>query len=79
MRKLRAAPPLIIYTTAAIAPTLERSSLDSRHRLARIRKKLIKRFGGEERTAPAILKTDRAYFVHPAFGGQIEHAISGMA
>jgi hypothetical protein len=47
--------------------------------LARIRKKLIKRFGGEERTAPAILKTDRAYFVHPAFGGQIELAISGMA
>jgi len=27
----------------------------------------------------AVNVTDRAYFVHPAFGGQIELAISGMA
>lgn len=71
MRELRlaqeAAPPRIIFTAAALEFTSERLFPESKHRSARIRKKLIKRFGGEFRMKPTIWQFGNIIYAHPSF------------
>ena len=57
----------IIFTATALEATAERLFPASRHRSARIRKKLIKRFGGEFRMKPTIWKLGNVIYAHPLF------------
>ena len=59
-------PTNIIQSVHALEETEERLFPVSRHRSRRIRKKLIKRFGGEYRKKPCIWKTPDGYVCHPA-------------
>lgn len=43
----------------------------SRHRSARLHKKLLKRFGTQEQTKPAILMIGQRMLVHPALWAQV--------
>lgn len=65
-------PARVICTPMALEPTQERLFPESRHRSARIRKKLIKRHGGEFRMRPAIWRVENVIFAHPALRPQIE-------
>jgi hypothetical protein len=69
----RPAPPLrIVFDPNALETTEERLFPASRHRSARIRKKLIRRYGGEFRLAPAMWRVGDALYVHPALRATIE-------
>lgn len=63
------APPMprFVFTTSAAKDGTERIFPSSRHRSARIRKKLIKRHGGEYRLVPCIWKIGNVIYAHPAF------------
>lgn len=70
--------PVPIYQDInALKDTEERTFPASRHRSARIRKKLIKRYGGEFWRAPAIFKTGRGFVCHPAVYGELVQRLSG--
>jgi len=56
----------LVFTTTALKLTDKRLFPVSRHRSARIHKKLVKRFGGEFRQAPAIYRVGDVLYVHPA-------------
>jgi hypothetical protein len=55
----------IIVSEYALQETTERLFPVSRHRSKRIHKKLVRRFGGEFRKAPAIWKTPSGIVMHP--------------
>lgn len=64
----------ITFSEHALRDTEERLFPRSRHRSARIRKKLIKRFGGEYRKEPVIWQTPAGIVAHPSFRRAIEEA-----
>lgn len=65
--------PKISYTVNAVEPDYTRRMFpESKHRSARIRKKLIKRFGSEFGWKPVILKLGRNIFAHPSFREIVE-------
>lgn len=68
----------IIYSTAALEETKERLFPFSKHRSKRIRKKLIKRFGGEFRKKPSIYKMGDTLFVHPSLKNSLEAATKSI-
>lgn len=55
----------IVVSPYALAETDERLFPASRNRSERIRKKLLKRFGGEFKKVPAIWKTPTGLIMHP--------------
>lgn len=65
----------VIFTPNAMEATEERLFPASKNRSARIRKKLIKRFGGEFRMQPCMWKAGDMLYAHPTFKPQIEAAI----
>ena len=65
----------ITFSELALRDTEERLFPRSRHRSARIRKKLIQRFGGEYRKEPVIWQTPAGIIAHPSFRKAIEDAI----
>ena len=67
----------IIYDANALKATPQRLFPASRHRSARIRKKLIKRHGGEFRMIPVMWRVGDVIVAHPTFKGQIEGAARG--
>ena len=71
-RPVRPLPTAITFTPAALEATEERLFHASRHRSKRIRKKLIKRFGGEYRQQPCIWQTPFGIVAHPALKNRIE-------
>lgn len=70
VREIEVANPLasltIIEAHSAIAETTERLFPESRHRSARILKKLIKRYGSEFRKEPAVFRIGNTIYAHPA-------------
>lgn len=75
LREIMPAPPelRIVFTTNALkASGTERLFPSSRHRSARVRKKLIKRFGGEFRLQPALWKVGNVVYAHPIFRRELE-------
>lgn len=56
----------VIVTADSVMESDERLFPDSKHRSSRIKKKLIKRFGGEFKKVPAIWQTDDRIYMHPA-------------
>jgi hypothetical protein len=56
----------IIISSRALMQTSERLFPESRHRSARIEKKLIKRFGGVFRSKPANFETPQRSLMHSA-------------
>ncbi len=66
----------IIESMNALEETTERLFPESRHRSRRIRKKLMKRFGGEFRKQPAAFVTAGGdIIVHPAIAARIRREI----
>jgi len=61
----------LIVTANALAQTEERLFPESRHRSKRIRKKLIKRFGGEFAMKPAAFRVGNRLIVHPAIAAEL--------
>lgn len=66
----------VIVSQNALEETTERLFPESKHRSARIRKKLIKRHGGEFRKAPAMFRTVDSLIVHPALHAELQAAIA---
>lgn len=64
----------IIFDLNALETTNERLFPASKNRSARIRKKLIKRYGGEFRKRPAMFKTPLGIIAHPSFRAQLLQA-----
>ena len=62
----------IIVEPDALVQTEESLFPASRHRSARIRKKLIKRFGGEYRMEPACFKTPHGLIMHPVLYNELQ-------
>lgn len=56
----------ITVSPYALKETAERLFPASRNRSKRIRKKLVKRFGGEFRRVPTIFQTPQGFICHPA-------------
>ena len=65
----------IVVTSDAVKQG-ERLFPRSRHRSRRVRKKLIRRFGGEFRMLPAIWRMGDTILVHPALAREVEHLSS---
>lgn len=59
--------PRLVFTVNALTQTKERLFPESKNRSRRIRKKLIKRFGGEFRIAPSICQFGDTIYAHPSF------------
>lgn len=66
----------ITFSMHALEATAERLFPESKHRSKRIRKKLIKRFGGEFRMQPCIFQTPAGIIAHPSFKSKIEAALT---
>lgn len=64
----------IIFDSNALEATEERLFPASPHRSARIRKKLIKRHGGEFKRVPCMWRVGGAIVAHPSFRATIERA-----
>jgi len=64
----------LIVSENALEATEERLFPYSKHRSKRIRKKLMKRFGGEFRKVPAIFMTRDTIIMHPVMYEQFERA-----
>lgn len=66
----------IVFDPNALEETSERLFPESRHRSARVRKKLINRHGGEFRKQPCIWQIGHGYsariVAHSSFKGEIE-------
>ena len=65
----------IVFTSAALAETDERLFPESKHRSKRIRKKLIKRYGGEFRKKPCMWRVGDTIYAHPSFKAQLRESI----
>jgi hypothetical protein len=68
----------IIFDRNALEATEERLFPASRHRSKRIRKKLLKRFGGEFRMQPCMWCYRDRIVAHPSFRSQLETATRGQ-
>jgi len=66
-------PRNIYFSDHCLESTQERTFPESRHRSARIKKKLMKRFGGEFVMKPAIFQTAQGFFAHTSFKVEIEY------
>lgn len=55
----------VVEAHYALADSTERTFPESRHRSARIRKKLIKRFGGEFVKVPTMYQVGGVIYAHP--------------
>lgn len=66
----------IIVTDHALEETDQRLFADSKHRSQRIRKKLIKRYGGEFRKVPCIFKVGGKIIAHPIMYAKIQQELS---
>lgn len=72
VRPLRVAGPDIIEDPSALVATDERRFPVSRHRSARVHKKLVKRFGGEFVMMPVAYEMiDGPYIVHPQIAAEL--------
>jgi len=69
----------ITYSLYALEATAERLFPASRHRSARIRKKLIKRHGAEFRMVPCMWRTPNGIVAHPSFKAEIERQFRQIA
>lgn len=69
--------PLIV-SDLALEKTAVRNFPESRHRSARIHKKLVKRHGGEYRMKPCMFKTPQGYLCHPAIFPELKRAIAAQ-
>ncbi len=75
IREFNPPPPprlTITYSTHALKDTEERLFPDSKNRSKRVRKKLIKRHGGEFRRVPTIWRIEDKIVAHPSFRSQLE-------
>lgn len=66
----------IIVSDHALEETDVRLFPESRHRSQRIRKKLIKRFGGEFQKRPCIFKMGNKFFAHPAMYARLQQELA---
>jgi hypothetical protein len=66
----------IIVSDHALKETTERLFPVSRHRSRRVHKKLLKRFGGEFRKVPVVLKTPNSIIMHPALYAQMKERMA---
>lgn len=66
----------IVWTTSALEETTERLFPASRNRSARIRKKLVKRFGGEFRKVPCMWRAGWIVYAHPSLKPRLEAEIA---
>lgn len=69
-------PSRISVTTSALVETHERLFPASKHRSKRIRKKLIKRFGGEFRMKPAAFQTPHGIIMHPTLYAELKQRVA---
>lgn len=60
-------PPRIVFTVSALKDSEERLFPASKYRSKRIRKKLIKRFGGEYRKQPCMWRVGDTIYAHPYY------------
>jgi hypothetical protein len=74
IQRMSAGIPLGGYTITphALIETDERLFPVSKHRSKRIRKKLIKRFGGEFRKKPGAFRMGNQIFMHPAIYAELQ-------
>lgn len=72
----------VIFAEHVLKETTERLFPESRHRSARVRKKLLKRFGSEFRRVPAMYVVNRPMgdilFAHPSFRARLEAAAPSL-
>lgn len=66
------AMPRIVFTVAALREGSYRLFPESRHRSKRIKKKLIKHYGGEFRKVPCMYRIGDVIYAHPDFKQRIE-------
>lgn len=66
----------IIYSPYALEATADRLFPESRNRSARIRKKLIKRHGGEFRMKPCMWQVGDTIYAHHSLRPQVEAAFN---
>lgn len=67
--------PTIRFVPSALAETDERLFPASKHRSKRIRKKLIKLYGGEFRKKPTMWQVGNTIYAHPSFKAQLREMI----
>ena len=67
--------PEYVVTPNALAETEVRLFPESKHRSKRIRKKLLKRFGGEFKKEPAAFKIGNRIIIHPALYERLKQQI----
>lgn len=72
------ATPHVVFSNFALEITIERNFPASKHRSARVRKKLIKRHGSEFRQMPAIWKVGHTYFCHPSFKDKLQEFLAAQ-
>jgi len=65
----------IIVSDHALKETDVRLFPESRHRSKRIRKKLVKRFGGEFKKVPCIYRVGDALVAHPVLYADLKHRV----
>lgn len=65
----------VIYHEAAMVEGKERLFPASRNRSARVRKKLIRRYGREFRLEPGCLQTPYGFVIHPSLRAAFEAAV----
>ena len=65
----------VISDINCLQDTTERLFHISRHRSARIHKKLIRRFGGVYRKEPAMFKSGNTIICHPAIYNEVKRQI----
>lgn len=66
----------VIVSDHALKDSDQRLFPESKHRSARIRKKLIKRFGGEFRKVPCIFQIGGKLIAHPVLYEQLRAKIA---
>lgn len=69
----------VIFDLNALKEGEERLFPASRHRSARVRKKLIRRFGGEFRKVPCMWMVGGVLIAHPSLKARIEAKLGGAA
>lgn len=65
----------IVVSSHALAETTERLFPESKNRSKRIGKKLIKRFGGEFRKAPAAFQSPAGLIIHPTLYDRLKREL----
>lgn len=66
----------VISDSNCLQDTNVRAFPVSRHRSARVHKKLIKRFGGEYRKEPAMFRAGNVIIAHPALYNEVKRTIT---